>query len=276
MQKIYDKVIITAALTGAMTPKDSNPHIPLTPKDIADDAYRCYKAGAAIVHLHMRDDAGRGTMDAAKFAETAELIRKKCDVIINMTTSGEQDAPDEKRMAHLYLKPEMASFDAGSFNWMPAGVFQNSPQFLEKLAEVMKGYGVKPEMEIFDSGFMNIADYYVKKGLVDSPVHYQFVLGVLGGIEASVENLIFLCNKLPQGATWSAFGIGRDHLKILYTAIALGGHVRVGLEDCIYYAKGQPATNEQLVVRAARIINEFQKTPATPDEAREILRIKKN
>jgi uncharacterized protein (DUF849 family) len=271
-----DKVIITAALTGAMTPKDSNPHIPLTPKNIADDAYRCYKAGAAIVHLHMRDDAGRGTMDAAKFAETAELIRKKCDVIINMTTSGEQDAPDEKRMAHLYLKPEMASFDAGSFNWMPAGVFQNSPRFLEKLAEVMKGYGVKPEMEIFDSGFMNIVDYYAKKGLLASPVHYQFVLGVLGGMEASVENLIFLYKKLPKDATWSAFGIGKDHLKILYAAIALGGHVRVGLEDCIYYAKGQLTTNEQLVARAVRIIHEFQKTPATPDEARELLGIQKN
>jgi uncharacterized protein (DUF849 family) len=270
-----DKVIITAALTGAMTPKESNPNIPLTPGDIADDAYRCYKAGAAVVHLHMRDDAGIGTMDAAKFAEAAELIRNRCDVIINMTTSGEKEAADEKRMAHLYLKPEMASFDAGSFNWMPAGVFQNSPQFLEKLAAAMKQHGIKPEMEIFDSGFMNIVDYYVKKGLIDNPIHYQFVLGVLGGMEASVENLIFLHKKLPQDATWSAFGIGKDHLKILYATIALGGHVRVGLEDCIYYAKGQLAANEQLVARAVRIIKEFQKEPATPDEARELLGIKK-
>jgi uncharacterized protein (DUF849 family) len=269
-----DKVIITAALTGAMTPKDSNPNIPLTPAEIAEDAYRCYKAGAAIVHLHMRDDAGRGTMDAAKFEETAALIRKKCDVVINMTTSGEAEASDERRMAHLPLRPEMASFDAGSFNWMPAGVFTNSPRFLGRLAEEMKKYGIKPEMEIFDSGFMNIVDYYVKQGLLETPAHYQFVLGVLGGMEATVENLVYLYSRLPPGATWSAFGIGRDHLKILYATLALGGHVRVGLEDCIYYARGQLATNEQLVTRAARLVGEFQKTTATPDEARQLLGLK--
>jgi uncharacterized protein (DUF849 family) len=271
-----DKVIITAALTGAMTPKDSNPHIPLTPPEIAEDAYRCYKAGAAIVHLHMRDDKGIGTMDAAKFAETANLIKEKCNVVINMTTSGEAEAPDEKRTAHLYLQPEMASFDAGSFNWMPAGVFQNSPRFLENLARMMKQYGIKPEMEIFDSGFMSIVAYYTKKGLIDTPIHYQFALGVLGGMEASVENLIFLHRKLPKDSTWSAFGVGKDHLKILYATIALGGHIRVGLEDNIYYAKGQLASNEQLVTRAVRIIKEFQKEPATPDEARELLGLKKN
>jgi uncharacterized protein (DUF849 family) len=107
-----------------------------------------------------------------------------------MTTSGEAEAPDEKRMAHLHLRPEMASFDAGSFNWMPAGVFQNSPRFLENLAKVMKQYGIKPEMEIFDSGFMNIVAYYVKQGLLEPPIHYQFALGVLGGMEATVENLV--------------------------------------------------------------------------------------
>jgi uncharacterized protein (DUF849 family) len=140
----------------------------------------------------------------------------------------------------------------------------------------MKKHGIKPEMEIFDSGFMNIVDYYAKKGLFDKPVHYQFVLGVLGGMEATVENLVYLYNRLPKDATWSAFGIGRDHLKILYATLALGGHIRVGLEDCIYYAKGRLASNEQLVARAVRLINEFQKEPATPDEARELLGLKKN
>jgi uncharacterized protein (DUF849 family) len=131
-------------------------------------------------------------------------------------------------------------------------------------------------MEIFDSGFMNIVAYYVKQGLLEPPIHYQFALGVLGGMEATVENLVYLYNRLPKDATWSAFGIGRDHLKILYTTLALGGHIRVGLEDCIYYAKGQLASNEQLVARAVRLINEFQKEPATPDEARELLGLKKN
>jgi uncharacterized protein (DUF849 family) len=272
-----NKVIITAALTGAVTPKDINPHIPLTPEEIAEDAIRCRNAGAAIVHIHMRDDAGLGTMDAEKFRKTAELIREKgSDVVINMTTSGDNRASDEERVAHIgMLKPEMASYDAGSFNWMPGGVFMNSPQFLEKLGMLMKEGGVKPEFEIFDSGMMGIVDYYTKKGVLSEPGHYQFCLGILGGMRATVENLIYLHGLLPAGATWSAFGIGKDHLKILYATLALGGHIRVGLEDNVYYSKGEPASNSQLVGRAARIVREFQKEPATPDEARDILGLRR-
>jgi uncharacterized protein (DUF849 family) len=271
-----DKVIISAALTGAMTPKDSNPNIPLTPQEIAEDAYRCYKAGASIVHLHMRDENGLGKMDVEKFSLTAKLIREKCDIVINMTTSGDSRAGDDERIAHIpILKPEIASFDAGSFNWMPGGVFINSPQFLERLGNLMAQNGVKPEIEIFDTGMMGIAGYYLKKGVLTAPLHFQFVLGVLGGMEATVENLVYLVNNLPAGSTWSALGVGKGHLPILYAAIALGGHVRVGLEDNIYYAKGVPATNEQLVARAARLINEAQKEAAAPNDAREILGLRK-
>lgn len=271
-----DKVIITAALTGAVTPKEINPHIPLTPEEIAEDAVRCRAAGAAVVHIHMRDDAGLGTMNAEKFRKTAELIREKgSDVVINMTTSGDNRASDDERIAHIgALKPEMASYDAGSFNWMPAGVFMNSPQFLEKLGLLMKESGVKPEFEIFDSGMMGIVDYYTKKGVLTTPGHYQFCLGILGGMTATVENLVYLHDQLPAGSTWSAFGIGKDHLKIIYATLALGGHIRVGLEDNVYYAKGEPASNARLVERAARIVREFQKEPATPAEAREILGLK--
>ncbi|MDR2355244.1 MAG: 3-keto-5-aminohexanoate cleavage protein [Clostridiales Family XIII bacterium] len=271
-----DKVIITAALTGAVTPKEINPHIPLTPEEIAEDAVRCRAAGAAVVHIHMRDDAGLGTMNAEKFRKTAELIREKgSDVVINMTTSGDNRASDDERIAHIgALKPEMASYDAGSFNWMPAGVFMNSPQFLEKLGLLMKESGVKPEFEIFDSGMMGIVDYYTKKGVLNTPGHYQFCLGILGGMTATVENLVYLHDQLPAGSTWSAFGIGKDHLKIIYATLALGGHIRVGLEDNVYYAKGEPASNARLVERAARIVREFQKEPATPAEAREILGLK--
>jgi uncharacterized protein (DUF849 family) len=270
------KTIITAALTGAVTPKEINPHIPLTPEEIADEAIRCREAGAAVVHLHMRDDEGLGTMDKEKFRQTAELIRAKgSDVVINMTTSGDSRASDETRMAHIAeLKPEMASYDAGSFNWMPGGVFMNSPQFLEKLGNVMKDGGVKPEFEIFDSGMMGIVNYFTKKDILATPGHYQFCLGVLGGMAGTVENLIFLYNMLPLGSTWSAFGIGKDHLKILYATLALGGHVRVGLEDNVYYSKGEPASNVQLVERTARIIKEYQNEVATPAEAREILGLK--
>jgi uncharacterized protein (DUF849 family) len=270
------KVIISAALTGAVTPKESNPHIPLTPEEIAEDAYRCYKAGAAVVHLHMRDDQGHGKMDVEKFRLTAKLIREKCDIVLNMTTSGDSRASDDERMAHIpVLKPEIASFDAGSFNWMPGGVFINSPQFLEKLGTLMADNGVKPEIEIFDAGMLGVTAYYLKQGVLKAPLHYQFVLGVLGGMDATVENLVYLVKRIPAGSTWSALGIGKDHLPILYAAIALGGHIRVGLEDNIYYAKGVPATNEQLVARAARLIREAQYEVAGPDEARKILGLEK-
>ena len=270
------KVIITAALTGAVTSKDSNPHIPLTPKEIADDAYECWKAGTAIVHLHMRDENGIGTMDKERFKETFHLIRKRCDVVMNLTTSGEVPNPsDERRMAHLLeLEPEMASYDSGSFNWMPSQIFLNSPQFLEKLGVVMLEHNIKPEIEVFDSGMLHTALYYMRKGVLKTPAHFQFVLGVLGAATGRVEDLVFLKNMLPKDATWSAFGIGKDHLPILYATIALGGHVRVGLEDNIYYAEKKLATNVELVSRAARLIREANREVATPDDARRILGLK--
>lgn len=274
---LKNKVILTAALTGAMTPKDMNPSVPITPEEIAEDAYKCWKAGAAIVHLHMRDDQGMGTMDKEKFKKTIELIKERtdCDVVINCTTSGDNKASYEERMAHLsYVKPEIASFDAGSFNWMPFGIFDNSPQFLEPLGLKMKELGIKPELEIFDSGFMNVAGYYLKKEVLVAPCHYQFVLGVLGGMEATVKNLQFLYEMLPKGATWSAFGLGRHHMPIMYATLALGGHIRVGLEDNVYYSHGKLATNVSLVERAVRVIREIGKEPATPDEARQILSLK--
>jgi uncharacterized protein (DUF849 family) len=272
-----EKVIITAALTGAVTPKDLNPHIPLTPKEIAADAYECWKAGAAVVHLHMRDEKGIGTMDTEKFKETVSRIRERsdCDVVINLTTSGEEGAPDERRMAPLIeLEPEMASYDSGTFNWMPNTIFVNSPQFLEKLGMVNQEHDIKPEVEVFDSGMLHNALYYVKKGILKSPTHFQFVLGVLGASSARVEDLVFLKGLLPQDATWSAFGIGKHHLPILYATIALGGHVRVGLEDNVYYSKDRPATNVELVSRAARLIREANKEVATPADARKILGLK--
>ena len=270
-----DKVIISAALTGAVTPKEMNPNIPLTPEEIAEDAYACWKAGAAIVHIHMRDDKGLGTMDKERFRKTAQLIKNKCDIVVNMTTSGDNRASDEERMAHLIdSKPEMASFDAGSFNWMPAGVFLNSPQFLDNLGRCMLENGVKPELEIFDSGMVHNSLYYLEKGVLKAPLHFQFVLGVLGGAMATVGELVHLVGMIPEGSTWSAFGIGKAHLPILYATIAMGGHVRVGLEDNVYYSKGVLASNPDLVSRAARVIREANKEVATPEEARKILGLK--
>lgn len=272
-----DNVIISAALTGAMTPKEMNEFIPLTPEEIAADAYACWKKGAAIVHLHMRDDDGMGTMDKRKFEETIRLIRNydDCDVVINCTTSGDHRATDEQRMAHVATLNgiEIASWDAGSFNWMPGGVFMNSPQFLGKLAETLLDRNIKPEIEIFDSGMLGVANYFAEKGLIKAPMHYQFCLGVPGGMAATVENLLYLVNHIPADATWSAFGIGKHHLPIMYTALALGGHVRVGLEDNVYFSKGVPATNPQLVARAADAITLMGKKVATSAEARRLLNL---
>ncbi len=277
------KTIITAALTGAVTP--AGYHIPQTPQEIADDAYACWQHGAAIVHLHMRADDGLGAMDRDKFEETVKRIRahEDCDVVINCTSSGwtvEHPATDEQRYEHHMTVPgiEMGSYDAGTFNWMPNAVFMNAPQFLEKIGVAYMEKGIKPEIEIFDSGMLGIAEYYVKKGKLSSPCHYQFCLGVLGGMPATVENLLYLVNKIPAGSTWSAFGVGKGHLPILYSALALGGHIRVGLEDNVVYGfddagKKIMATNVMLVDRAVRAVETFGNQVATPAEAREMLGI---
>jgi len=271
------KTIITVATTGAWPTKKDNPNVPMTPIEIAEDVYACYKAGAAIAHLHMRDDEGKGTMDRLKFEETAAFIREKCDIIINCTTSGDLNATDETRQAHLRtVRPEMASYDCGSMNWMHTGLFLNHPKFLEELGMTMQEYDVKPEVEVFDAGMLYNSLYYVKKGVLKTPVHYQFVLGAAGGTDATVENLVYLKSLLPEGSTWSALGIGRGHIPILYATLALGGHVRVGMEDNVVYRKGQLAeSNAQFVERAGRLIREFGNEVATPDEAREMLGLKK-
>lgn len=282
MSNSKQKVIITAALTGAVTPRGYQ--IPETPEQIAEDAYACWKAGAAVVHLHMRDDNGFGAMDAKKFKKTIELIRahEDCDVIINCTSSGAAHPTDEERMQHFKEidEIEMGSYDAGTFNWMPNVVFMNSPQFLEQLGQLYIDRGIKPEIEIFDSGMLGITEFYVKKGKLPSPCHYQFVLGVPGGMPATVENLLYLKNHIPEGSTWSAFGVGAGHLPIMFATLALGGNIRVGLEDNVVYGKDAEgnkimATNVMLVERAVKAVELYGKQVATPAEAREILGIQK-
>lgn len=270
------KTIITVALTGAATPKSKNPALPCTPKEIAADAIACWKKGAAVVHLHMRDDELKGTMDKERFRETVNIIRGETDLICNLSSSGEGGASNERRMAHIIeLKPELATFDAASINLANGAIFKNTADFLMELGKAMIENGVKPEVEIMDLGFLAAADYYKAKGALLDPIHYQFVLGFFSGAPATPENLALLKDKLPANATWSALGIGAAHMPILYSAIAMGGHVRVGLEDNLYYSRGVLATNTTLVERAARVITEFGNEVATPDDAREILGLKK-
>ena len=274
-----EKVIISCAMTGAMTPKEKNSNVPVTPQEIADDVYASWKAGAAICHLHMRDDAWKGTMDRDRFAETIKLIRahEDCDVIINCTSSGSvTPVTEEQRMAHFATIPdiEIGSCDIGTINWGDDWVFDNNPAFLKKLTTLYKEKEVKPEVEIFDMGMLGNAVHYIKNNYIDQPMFCELMLGVLGGMDATVENLLYLVQHLPEGTIWSASGIGVNHLPIMFAALALGGHIRVGLEDNLYYARGQKATNPMLVERAVRVVKEFGKEPATSAEAREMLHIK--
>ena len=281
-KSLKNKRIITAAVTGAWPKKENNPNVPMTPEEICEDVYDCWQAGAAIAHLHMRDDEGNGTMDHNKFKKTVDLIHEKhpdCDIILNLTTSGDIYATDETRMEHVKeLKPEMASYDCGSMNWLNSGLFLNSPTFLENLGKLFQETNTKPEIEAFDPGMIANAAYYVKKGILKTPLHFQFCMGCTNGIPGTVKNLVFMKETMDQlcpGSTWSTFGVGHSAMEIMYAAIALGGNIRVGMEDNVMYAKGQLAdSNRQFVERAVRVIEEYGLEVATPDEARQILGLK--
>lgn len=278
MEDLSNKVILTVAPTGAWPTKKDTPYIPLQPKEIAKDIYDCWKAGASIAHIHVRDDEDKASMSFEKFKEVIELVRATdCDIVLNTTTSGGLGIDDEIRMKPFSeLKPEIASYDCGSMNWAHTTVFENSPKFLEKLGTRMQEVGVKPEIEIFDAGMIYNALYYLKKGILKAPLHFQFVLGVPGGMAATVENLVFLKSLIPEGSTWGALGIGKGHLPIMYCALAMGGHLRVGMEDNIFISKGVLATsNVEFIERTKLIVEAMGKQIATPDEARAILALRR-
>ncbi len=274
MEDLSNKVILTVAPTGAWPTKKDTPYIPLQPKEIADDIYACWKSGASIAHIHVRDDEDRASMSFEKFKEVIDLVRATdCDIVLNTTTSGGLGINDEIRMKPFTeLRPNIASYDCGSMNWAHSTVFENSPKFLEILGLRMQEVGVKPEIEIFDAGMVYNALYYLKKGILKAPLHFQFVLGVAGGMAATVENLVFLKSLIPEGSTWGALGIGKGHLPIMYAALAMGGHLRVGMEDNIFMSKGVLAkSNVEFIERTKTIVEAMGKQIATPEEAKQIL-----
>ena len=281
MADLRNKRIITVATTGAWPKKENNPYVPLQPTEIAEEIYNCWKAGAAVAHIHCRDDEGNAAMIFEKFEETINLIRAKkdCDIILNITTSGGVNLKEEDRLRPFYeLKPEMASYDCGTMNWAHTTIFENNPKFLEKLGAMMQEVNVKPEIEVFDPGMIYNAAHYLKLGVIKAPLHFQFCMGVPGGIKASTKNLVFMKETMEEvapGSTWGAFGVGAGAMETVYAAIAMGGHVRVGMEDNVLYKKGVLAeSNMQFVERAKRCIEEFTCEVATPDEARQILGLK--
>ena len=272
-----EKLIITAAITGSRITREITPHIPITAEEIVQSAYGCWQAGASIVHIHVRDPkTGQGTQDVEVFRRVVEPLREKTDLILCLTTSGipGRNLPTEERLAPVDLKPELASFDAGSIN-LGGTVFINSPEFLDRAAEKMRQMGVKPEIEIFDLGMIITALRMRDQGKLDEPLHFQFVLGTPWGAPATSKSFLHLQEHIPGNSTWSIIGIGKGHLPMSMMALAMGGHIRVGLEDNIYYAKGVLAeTNAQFVERIVRIAREYGRDVATPAEAREILSVK--
>lgn len=275
-----NKLIICAALTGTVTPKEKSPYHPITPDEIAADVVACGKAGASVVHLHARDKNGMGTMDPDVFQEifdksTAALRENGLDMVINLTTSGGKTKTIEEKVEHVRrIRPEIMSYDIGSFNWDDHFVYANSPDFLRLAGKVGIEYGTKPEIEVFDSGHIRSAYTYLKEGLLQAPLHFDFVLGVGGAMDGTVRNLNYLVEMLPEGSTWGVTGIGKCHLPMMYAALALDcDMLRVGLEDNVYLSRGVKATNVQLVERAVQVAKLYGREIATPQEARELMGI---
>jgi uncharacterized protein (DUF849 family) len=278
MNDTSSKRVISVALTGSWPTKADNPRLPVTPKEIARDVFECWEAGAAVAHIHVRDDDGAPCMDFEKYEEAVHLVRenKDCDININLTTSGISGMDDDTRIYPLErLRPEMASYDCGSLNWMHNVIFENHPRFLEKLGYAMQKYQIKPEIEIFDTGMIYNALHYIEQGVLIPPCHFQLVLGAAGGMTATIDNLLHLYNQLPDNCTWAACGIGKAHMPVLLTTIALGGHLRVGMEDNVMYQKGVLAeSNAQFVFRAKRMLEEAGCQAATPEEARHMFNLR--
>lgn len=271
------KLIITVAVTGSRPTKRMNPAVPYSPKEIIEATVECYKAGAAIVHIHVRDPkTGTPDFKIGLFKEVTDGIRQECDIIVNLTTSGLfLDGPDiiSQRLQPIYLKPDICSFDLGSLNFQDR-VFFNPPQWAETAARCMKEEGVKPEIEIFDTGHIDQANHLIQKGLIEDPPYFQLCMGVRWGIQATPENLLFVKNKLPSHTIWSVLGVGVGQLPMITMGMLLGGNVRVGFEDNIYLRKGVLASNNAQTVRMAVDLAECLGIEiATPNEARQILGI---
>ncbi len=232
-----EKLVITAAITGSRIMREKAPYIPYTPEEIVQSSMECWRAGASIAHIHVRDPkTGFGTQEIELFQRVVTPLREKTDLVLCLTTSGipGRNLPYEQRLAPLDLRPELASFDAGSIN-LGDGVFNNPPDFLDAAARTMKEKGVKPEIEVFDSGMLVTALRMRDDGKLSDPLHLQFVLGTPWGASATPKTLLYLYELMPIDATWSVTGIGKGHLAMSMMGLIMGGHIRVGMEDTIYH-----------------------------------------
>jgi uncharacterized protein (DUF849 family) len=297
------KVIVTAAINGSVHTPTMSPYLPITPQQIADEAVRVYEAGGAIAHVHVRNpENGMPVSDPELFRQVAVEVKSRCNVVLCFTTGGTPEmSVAERAKVVSALKPELASFNAGSLNFgifpiaegiedfkydwerpflegSENGIFPNTFKTLREYSQLFAENETKPELEVYDTGMINNLAFLIQRGYIKRPLHLQFVLGILGGIPASVNNLVFLYNTAREAIgdfTWSVCAAGRHQFPMCTMSMIMGGHVRVGMEDNLYLSKGVLAkSNAEQVEKIIRIAREFGHEPATPDETREILKLK--
>ena len=269
-----EKLIISSCICGAEVTKENNPAVPYTVEEIVREAKSAYDAGAALIHLHVRWDDGTPTQDKGRFQECIDAIRKECpDAIIQPSTGGAVGMTDLERLQSTEVDPtpEMATLDCGTCNFGGDEIFVNTDTTIENFARIMLERGIKPELEVFDKGMIDLALRVAdRKGLLVHPLHWDFVLGVQ--MNASVRDLVYMVSSIPAGSTWTATGIGKEAWNIAAATIAMGGHVRVGFEDNVYLEKGVLAkSNGEMVDKAVSIAKLLGRPIASPNEAREIL-----
>jgi uncharacterized protein (DUF849 family) len=288
-----EEVIVTCAVTGAGDSVGRSPHVPVTPPQIAAACIEAAEAGAAIVHIHVRDpETGKADRTVAYYEEVVGMVREsRTDVVLNLTcgmggdlyldadrpsqmVEGTDLATPYERMEHVdRLRPEICTIDCGSMNFGDHVVINRTAD-LEKMARYAQEWGVKPELEVFDMGQVGIATRMVRKGLIDGDPLFQFCLGIDGGAAASAQSILALKSMIPDNAVWAAFGISSHEMPMVAQAVLLGGNVRVGLEDNLYLEKGVLATNGQLVEKAVRIVRDLGARTLSPAEARQKLALK--
>ncbi len=274
----YPKVIINAAITGMVPTKVHSPHIPLSEDEIVRDAVACHGAGAAVVHLHVRDAEGLPDYRAESYGRIIRRVRAECDLVICVSTSARVFQAFEQRSEVLWLdgveKPDLASLTMGSFNF-PTQASVNPPDTIHRLAKTMMDRNIKPELEVFDTGMLNYITYLDRKLNLPKPLYCNLLLGALGGIPGRLSDLGHLLCNMPDEVVWSAAGIGDFQLPVNVCALVAGGGVRVGLEDMLYmdFTRQELATNGQLVARIARFARDLGREIATPGQARQILNL---
>lgn len=272
-----EKLIITAAISGAEVTKEHNPAVPYTIEELVREAGSAYEAGASIIHLHVREDDGTPTQCKNRFKEVMDAILAKYpDVIIQPSTGGAVGMTDDERLQPTELRPEMATLDCGTLNFGGDEIFINTENTIKNFGSRMIELGIKPELECFDKSMIEMALRLAKKGFIQSPMHFDFVLGVNGGLGGTLRDFQFMRDSIPCDATYTVAGVGRFEFPLAVAAIIDGGHVRVGFEDNIYISKGVVAkSNGELVDKVVRLAKELGREIATPAEARVILGLNK-